>query len=181
MHVRQLVSITASVLLAVLAAGGGPAVGQAGFPQFAQAGLEAHNMYRARHGTPPMVLVQDLLTNAQQCAQHYAGKGTIDHSCPYKNGAGENLYLAVGGTPDAVQHVKAATQGWYNEIKDYDFNNPGFTYRTGHFTQVVWKASTQLGIGFATKDNKHFVVALYREHGNINTREHFQANVPRPR
>lgn len=181
MRVGRLVSITASMLLAVLAAGGGPAVGQTGFPPFAQAGLEAHNMYRARHGTPPMALTQDLVTRAQQCAQYYAGKGTIDHSCPYKNGAGENLYFASGGSPDAVQHVKAATQGWYNEIKDYDFNNPGFDYKTGHFTQLVWKASTQLGIGFDTKNNKHFVVALYKEPGNLNTREAFQENVPRPR
>lgn len=181
MRVGRLVSITGSVLLAVLAAGGGPAVGQAGFPQFAQAGLETHNMYRARHGTPPMALTQDLVTRAQQCAQYYAGKDTIDHSCPHKNGAGENLYLAFGGTPDAVQHVEAATQGWYNEIKDYDFDNPGFDYKSGHFTQLVWKASTQLGIGFVTKNNKHFVVALYKEHGNLNTREAFRENVPRPR
>ena len=32
---------------------------------------------------------------------------------------------------------------------DYDYGNPGFKGGTGHFTQVVWKSSTKLGIGVA--------------------------------
>ena len=31
---------------------------------------------------------------------------------------------------------KYATDMWYEEIKDYNFNNPGFKSGTGHFTQV---------------------------------------------
>ncbi|MFE7802469.1 CAP family protein [Nocardia sp. NPDC057440] len=177
----RLWSTIAATLLAVLIAGAGPAVGQAEFPQFAQAGLEAHNTHRDRHGSPRMTLVRDLVAEARQCAEYYAEKGTIDHSCPYKNGAGENLFMAVGGTPDAVHNAEAATQVWYDEIRDYDYNNPGFSMETGHFTQVVWKASTQLGVGFATTNNRHVVVALYMQPGNVSGRSNFEENVPRPR
>ena len=37
----------------------------------------------------------------------------------------------------------------YNEVCNpgYDFTSGGFSGGTGHFTQVVWKKSTVLGIG----------------------------------
>lgn len=47
----------------------------------------------------------------------------------------------------------------------------------GHFTQVVWKGSTELGVGMATNGNKVYVVGQYRPPGNINTKEYFEKNV----
>jgi hypothetical protein len=40
--------------------------------------------------------------------------------------------------------------------------------QTGHFTQVVWKGSKQLGVGiaFANNDRKAIVVANYYPPGN---------------
>ena len=32
---------------------------------------------------------------------------------------------------------KYATEMWYSEVKDYDFQKPEFTTKTGHFTQVL--------------------------------------------
>ena len=50
---------------------------------------------------------------------------------------------------------------------------------TGHFTQVVWKGSTQLGIGVARCEmqgwNGWLVVGRYKNHGNM--RGDFEANV----
>jgi hypothetical protein len=39
---------------------------------------------------------------------------------------------------------------WYSEVSLYDFNNPGFSNNTGHFTQVVWKNTTEIGCGVRT-------------------------------
>lgn len=47
----------------------------------------------------------------------------------------------------------------------------------GHFTQVVWKDSTQLGVGLATDGKMAFVVGQYRPAGNINRKEYFEENV----
>lgn len=52
----------------------------------------------------------------------------------------ENLYAATGGSPP-----RAATDGWYSEVKDYDRNNPQYS----HFTQMVWRATTELGCAVA--------------------------------
>jgi hypothetical protein len=61
-----------------------------------------------------------------------------------------------------------ATDAWYDEIKLYSFNRPGFSMGTGHFTQVVWKGSKKLGVGFATTGNGKslYVVAQYSPPGN---------------
>ena len=57
---------------------------------------------------------------------------------------------------------------WYDEIKDYNFNKPGFNSNTGHFTQVVWVDSVELGVAKATaKNGMQFVVARYFPPGNI--------------
>ena len=57
---------------------------------------------------------------------------------------------------------------WYDEIKDYNFSKPGFSSNTGHFTQVVWVDSVELGVGKATsKNGMQFVVARYYPPGNI--------------
>ena len=36
---------------------------------------------------------------------------------------------------------------WYNEIDDYNWNNPGFTSGTGHFTQVEREGTTKYPSG----------------------------------
>lgn len=56
---------------------------------------------------------------------------------------------------------------WYNEIEKYDYSNPRFVSGTGHFTQVVWKNSKQVGFGFAqAKDGSFYAVGNYFPAGN---------------
>ena len=64
-----------------------------------------------------------------------------------------------------------ATRVWYDEIKSYDFNNPKFSDDTGHFTQLVWKATKLLGVGYKIVTDKSmykiYVVAQYSPEGNV--------------
>ena len=48
----------------------------------------------------------------------------------------------------------------------------------GHFTQVVWKSTTEFG-GAAARSSSGgtFVVGRYAPAGNLNTRDAFQENV----
>lgn len=63
---------------------------------------------------------------------------------------------------------KSATDQWYAEIKYFDFKEKVFANNTGHFTQVVWKGSLELGAATATSSTGfHFCVARYRKSGNI--------------
>ena len=53
----------------------------------------------------------------------------------------------------------------------YNFNSGGFSGGTGHFTQVVWKGSTELGIGRAEVERSGmkcaYIVGRYRPAGNM--------------
>jgi hypothetical protein len=45
--------------------------------------------------------------------------------------------------------LKKAVDDWYNEYTSYDYNHPGFSEATGHFTCLVWKSSTRFGLGIS--------------------------------
>lgn len=79
-------------------------------------------------------------------------------------------FLAVG---------RAAVESWYNEVSLYDFKRPGFTFATGHFTQIVWKSTMNIGCGLSLMEKtcSAIVSCAYTPAGNINTMQHFAANV----
>lgn len=45
--------------------------------------------------------------------------------------------------------LTSTRQGWYDEVKDYNFGNPGEPRFQGaiigHFTQMVWAATREMG------------------------------------
>lgn len=120
---------------------------------FADELLSQHNKYRAMHSAPALTWDTTLESYAQQ---HVAGCNFAHTGGPY----GENLASGIssaGGVVDA----------WYNEISGYSFSNPGFSEATGHFTQVVWKASTQLGCASAQCGGGLMVFCEYQTAGNV--------------
>ena len=78
----------------------------------------------------------------------------------------ENLYFCYASWGICVTG-KDASQSWYNEVSQYDFKNPGFKSGTGHFTQLVWKGSKQIGCGAAcNSNNKCYLTCNYYPPGN---------------
>ncbi|XP_056150413.1 Golgi-associated plant pathogenesis-related protein 1 [Lampris incognitus] len=140
---------------------------------FQQEFLDTHNDYRRTHGAPPLTLNSDLCAAAQKWANHIASINTLQHSSTKD---GENIYYASSSNPIKLTG-KEAVENWYGEIKDYQWDQPGFNMNTGHFTQVVWKDSTELGVGQASNGNSVFVVGQYRPAGNMNVAGYFEKNV----
>ncbi|MBN3276921.1 GAPR1 protein, partial [Polyodon spathula] len=138
--------------------------------------LAAHNTYRQQHGAEPLRLNQALCKSAQSWAEHMLATKTMQHS---STSNGENLYYTWSSTANSIAGSKAV-ESWYSEIKDYNFRNPGFGSNTGHFTQVVWKSSKELGVGKATDGKTMYVVGHYSPAGNITNPGYFQSNVLPP-
>lgn len=74
-----------------------------------------------------------------------------------------------------------ATRSWYDEIKYYSFRYPKYSKETGHFTQVIWKETEKIGVGFATSEYNSlyllYVVVRYSPAGNVE--DYFSKNVLR--
>jgi len=137
--------------------------------QFIQESIESHNKLRAEHGCPPLVHAQDLSDFAQKWADQIAATGRFQHSDAKLNGVklGENIAMrwSSGG---ADYDGDGATNQWYSEIGVHDFSSEPRSLASGHFTQVIWKASREAGFGKAkSKDGKCFVVGSYRPAGNL--------------
>ena len=94
--------------------------------------LDSHNRHRLNHGVQPLQWDDELTQYAKNHCDYLAENSLFEHSkgLPY----GENLYYSRGYGPDGSG--ARAVDAWYNEIAEYDFNNPGFRPGTGHFTQV---------------------------------------------
>jgi uncharacterized protein YkwD len=131
--------------------------------------LAAHNKVRALHGSPALTHNRELSSIALQYAKYLASIRSLVHSKnKFKNQSiGENLSMWMSTGADHYDGERATMQ-WYNEIKDYDFSNGNFTSGTGHFTQVVWKNSQEVGFGFArSADGAFYAVANYYPAGNM--------------
>jgi uncharacterized protein YkwD len=151
------------------------------------AAVSQHNTYRATHKSPNITLSDSLNSSAQAWAENLASSGQFQHSTN-RNNVGENLYASytTETSIDPTTLGNKAVSDWYSEIKDYNYASPGFSSDTGHFTQVVWKGSTQLGCGAAqgtatiegTKYNAFYVVCQYAPAGNVQGQ--FPDNVLKP-
>jgi len=157
-----------------LGVGGGAAgagVGEKAIGTFSdeeQAGLEKHNAFRMIHDAPDMTLNKQMCEEAKAYAEQLAQMGTLTHS---SSGDGENL--SMGCSTNKAQTMEEAVTNWYNEVcqPGYNFDSGGFSGGTGHFTQVVWKESTELGIGRAETQQSGmkcaYIVGRYRPAGNM--------------
>ncbi|KXN92984.1 Cell wall protein PRY3 [Leucoagaricus sp. SymC.cos] len=106
--------------------------------QFSDDVLSLHNSNRVHYGASALSYDNNLASGAAS----YAGQCNWGHSFSGGN-YGENLF-ASGGSGGIIQ---GAVGLWMDEASRYDYNNPGFSEATGHFTQVVWKSTTTLGCG----------------------------------
>ena len=148
--------------------------------------LNLHNYYRFLHGVPAMTRDADLEAEAQKYAEILAANDAGLNHCILpcdRKGAGENLARAWGSTSAEIN----ATKAWYEEVWDYNychgetnFKRPGHESKPiGHFTQVIWRTSTKLGIGYARTADRTgvYVVGRYYDHGNVGGQ--YGNNVPK--
>ena len=97
-----------------------------------------------------MVFSPEAARKAQAFADKLTEENKMYHSKrDERDNCGENL--AMHSNKDLIANTPIATQMWYSEVNDpgYDFAKGTFGYGTGHFTQVVWKGSTELGCGIS--------------------------------
>lgn len=138
--------------------------------QEAQQALDIHNQARKEVNVAPLEWSADLASFAQAWADNLAQNGcTMKHrpsSGSWAQQYGENIYWAQGRSLLASD----AASSWYSEINDYQHGPLSATNRgkTGHYTQMVWRQTTHVGMGQATCENGSvIIVANYNPMGNM--------------
>lgn len=105
------------------------------------------NAYRAKNQAPPLVWNPYIVGFSQNWSYYLISQNVFIHSgTPLY---GENLAYFQGYGVNPMMLIKKSIDAWYNEIDLYNFNQPGFSKETGHFTCLVWKASTDFGMGIS--------------------------------
>ncbi|XP_039885541.1 GLI pathogenesis-related 2, like isoform X1 [Simochromis diagramma] len=102
-------------------------MGKSASKQFAEEVLRCHNDYRMKHQAPPLKLSSKLSKEAARYAESLASTRILKHSVESSRGScGENLAWA-----SYDQTGKDVADRWYDEVKQYNFNRPGFSSGTG--------------------------------------------------
>lgn len=71
-----------------------------------------------------------------------------------------------GGSPSDTDAARDATNSWYSEEPQHDYNGD-WQPSSGHFSQLVWKGSNEIGFGTARNGDMIVGVALYNPAGNM--------------
>ncbi|KAJ7060793.1 CAP domain-containing protein [Mycena amicta] len=124
--------------------------------------LNAHNTVRAQHGAAPLTWSNNLAAAAQKWANNCQFKHSGGTLGPF----GENL--AAGSGQFSIQQ---GVKSWTDEVSQFNPSNP----QPSHFTQVVWKGTSQVGCAVqscggifpANFGKAQYYVCEYSKQGNV--------------
>jgi uncharacterized protein YkwD len=125
--------------------------------------LKAHNAVRERLRLRPLVWSEKLAQGAQEWADLLIREGAFRHRP--RSPWGQNLYEIVGTEYFPQQIVN----GWVDEFRDYDLasNRCKPDRMCGHYTQIVWRDTKELGCAVAHGGRREIWVCEYYPPGNV--------------
>lgn len=127
--------------------------------------LAVHNQARSEVGVAPLQYSSSLAAYAREWADHLAASGCrMQHRTD--GTYGENLAIFSGGSHSPA----AAAKMWFGEKSAYRGGavTQGNLMSVGHYTQMVWRDTTQVGCGRAVCPNGSMIyVCNYNPPGNM--------------
>ena len=122
--------------------------------------LAAHNAVRARVGTAPLVWSDRLAARSQEWARTLLARKRFAHR---PNSAyGENLFEIRG----AAASPKEVVNAWAAESRNYNYKSNKCRGVCGHYTQIVWGDTKEVGCAVARGGGREVWVCDYYPPGN---------------
>jgi pathogenesis-related protein 1 len=122
--------------------------------------LAAHNAVRAKVGVPPLVWSEKLAAAAQEWADTLIAQRRFEHRP--NSSHGENLFRLDGGraTPRNV------VERWASEQANFNYKSNRCKGECGHYTQIVWRSTKEVGCAVARGGGREVWVCEYAPPGN---------------
>ncbi len=139
--------------------------------------VDAHNAVRRMVQTSPALgdLVWDdtLAATARawvaMCRDQDAPTGLIDHNPNRGQNVGENVFGSSGGATG-----DQAVASWAGERSNYDYSTNTCNGICGHYTQIVWRSTTNVGCAIGSCAGLTFgtsIVCDYSPAGNVGSQK----------
>jgi uncharacterized protein YkwD len=131
--------------------------------------LAAHNQYRKAVGVSPLVWSDTLAQDAQQWADKLAAMAgkTLQHSkASDRPRQGENLWMGSSAKRYSYTNM---VDFWGAEKKVYrgEAITASNFLKIGHYTQIVWRNTTQVGCATTTAGGNDILVCRYSPSGGV--------------
>lgn len=137
---------------------------------FAQRLLAAHNIERERVGVPDLAWSGRLAAEAQPWADALARRGRLEHTTrEARNSAGENLWMSAPGwfAPEAMIGAFVGEGRNFRPGKFPNVSATGNWFAVGHYTQLIWPETREVGCAIGTSSSHEVLVCRYWPSGNI--------------
>jgi hypothetical protein len=108
-----------------------------------------------------------LESQARQWAEHLLASGDFCH--PPGVSYGQNLFEIRGRKASPAQVV----ENWAEEAKNYEADSNRCRGVCGHFTQIVWRDTKQVGCAAAGNQRREVWVCNYYPPGNVEGQRPF--------
>ncbi len=158
--VRVYRSMRPALCFLILCAGNSSAPPAPGKSSLAPDMLAVHNIMRARVGVPPLAWSNRLAARSQEWADTLVARKQFIHRPD--SAYGENLFEITGVAASPAQVVNA----WAAESRNYKYNSNRCSGMCGHYTQIVWRDTKEVGCAVARGGRREVWVCNYDPPGN---------------
>jgi len=130
--------------------------------------LAAQNKYRIEMGESALVWSDKLAKTAQSWAEHLANDvHAMVHSGAIATGENLATWTAGRATLTRLVEIWGAEKQYFVDASFPAVSRTGDWKAVGHYSQLVWRNTTEVGCGLATGGGQDYLVCQYNPQGNM--------------
>jgi hypothetical protein len=132
--------------------------------------LAAHNAERVRLGIKPLVWSAQLAAHAKKWSQALAVSDMMEHSAAAADGSeGENLWFGSKDdySPEEMIGHFIDEKAMFKRGVFPDVATTGRWQDVGHYTQLIWKDTREVGCAITSNQRRDVLVCRYTPMGNV--------------